>query len=1005
MAPPPAENGAADAAAAADSLLEWPGARVRRAFVEFFEGKGHTAWPSNSVVPHNDPTLLFTNAGMNQFKPVFLGTVDPASGMGRLKRAANSQKCIRAGGKHNDLDDVGKDNYHHTFFEMLGNWSFGDYFKEEAISWAWELLTGVYGLPGERLYATYFGGDEKQGLPADDEAREIWLRFLPAERVLPFGCKDNFWEMGDQGPCGPCTEIHYDRIGGGRDASALVNMDDPNVLEIWNLVFIQFNREADASLRPLPAKHVDTGAGLERVTSVLQGKMSNYATDLFTPIFDEIARVSGARPYTDRIGADDTDGVDMAYRVVADHIRTLCFAIADGARPGSDGRDYVLRRVLRRAVRYGREKLGAPEGFFARLVDVVAREYGAAFPEVEAAKETVRAVLAEEEASFSRTLVKGIARFRRAAEAAKAAGSAVVDGPEAFLLWDTYGFPVDLTQLMAEEAGMSVDADGFARAMEEAREKSRQGGKKAGGSGLKFEAEATGWLQKQGVPLTDDAAKYGAGDALALDDAKVLAILTPSGAFVQSTTDPEAAGCADVGPIGVVLDRTPFYAESGGQVGDTGALAVAGGGGGGGGDLLADVTDACVAAGYVLHVLGNGLCAAEKAPLRVGDVVRAQVDAARRARVAPNHTLTHVLNHALREVLGDHVDQKGSIVLPDRLRFDFSNPGAVDAAALARVEALCRASVAAGLPVYAQEVPLAQAQGIKGLRAVFGEAYPDPVRVVSVGKPVGELLADPAGGADGNAAVSIEFCGGTHLANTSEARAFCLVAEEAVAKGVRRVVAVTGAEAAAAIAEGERLEAEVARAEARDAADAALEPAVAAAKVAVDAAPVSYALKAQLRERVSALSRRVLDAAKAAAAAAKERAAAAAVAAADAAVARGERSFAARLDEAAGDAKVLGGAADAVAAKHGDAVCALLVSAAEGGKGGGRVVAVATVPQGGAGAGAGLKANEWVAAALAPVGGRGGGKPAAAQGQAAAEPARADDVVAAALEFAALKLK
>jgi alanyl-tRNA synthetase len=979
----------------APPTLEWPGARVRKAFVEFFESKKHTAWPSNSVVPHNDPTLLFTNAGMNQFKPVFLGTVDPASAMGRLKRAANSQKCIRAGGKHNDLDDVGKDNYHHTFFEMLGNWSFGDYFKEEAISWAWELLTGVYKLPAERLYATYFGGDEKQGLPADDEAREIWLRFLPAERVLPFGCKDNFWEMGDQGPCGPCTEIHFDRIGGGRDASALVNADDPNVLEIWNLVFIQFNREADASLRPLPAKHVDTGAGLERVTSVLQGKMSNYATDLFTPIFEEIRQVTGARPYTDLIGADDKDGVDMAYRVVADHIRTLCFAISDGARPGSDGRDYVLRRVLRRAVRYGREKLGAPEGFFSKLVDVIAREYGQAFPEVETHKETVRAVLAEEEASFSRTLVKGIARFRRAAEQAKAAGSSLIDGPEAFLLWDTYGFPVDLTQLMAEEAGMTVDADGFARAMEEAREKSRQGGKKAGGNGLKFEAEATGWLQKQSVPLTDDSAKYGKDD---LTDARVLAILTPSGAFVQSTTDPEAAGCADVGPIGVVLDRTPFYAEQGGQVGDTGALAT-----GGNGEELAEVTDAVVAAGYVLHVLGNGLKAAESAPIKVGDSVTAKVDRARRARIAPNHTLTHVLNHALREVLGDHVDQKGSIVLPDKLRFDFSNPSAVDASSLARVEQLCRDKVAKGLAVYAQEVPLAQAQGIKGLRAVFGEAYPDPVRVVSVGKPVTELLADPQNDTHGDAA--IEFCGGTHLTNTSEAKAFALVSEEAVAKGVRRVVAVTGAEAAAAIAEGARIEGDVAKAEGLEGSDPSLDAAVNALKVAVDAAAISYALKAQLRDRVAALSRRVLDAAKAAAAAAKERASAAAVAAADAAVAAGQATIALAVPEALGDAKVLANAADAVAAKHGGAVCALLVSAVEGGKGGGRVVAVANVPQDGKAGSAGLKANEWVAAALASVGGKGGGKPASAQGQAAAEPSKAVDVVAAAAEFAAMKLK
>lgn len=398
--------------------LEWPGARVRSAFNEFFQSKAHTFWASNAVVPLNDPTLLFTNAGMNQFKPVFLGTVDPNSDMGKMKRACNSQKCIRAGGKHNDLDDVGKDVYHHTFFEMLGNWSFGDYFKEEAISWAWELLTEVYKLPAERLYATYFGGDASQGLPADDEAKGIWLRFLPEERVLPFGCKDNFWEMGDQGPCGPCTEIHFDRIG-GRDAAHLVNMDDPNVLEIWNLVFIQFNREADGSLKSLPAKHVDTGMGLERVTSVLQGKMSNYATDLFSPIFEEIKKVTGAREYTDKVGKDDADGLDMAYRVVADHIRTLSFSIADGAQPGNEGRDYVLRRVLRRAVRYGREVLGGQEGFFAKLVDVVVKTFGETYPELVSARDKIHSIIAEEEASFSRTLVKGIERFKKLAAAAQ----------------------------------------------------------------------------------------------------------------------------------------------------------------------------------------------------------------------------------------------------------------------------------------------------------------------------------------------------------------------------------------------------------------------------------------------------------------------------------------------------------------------------------------------------------------------------------------------------------
>ncbi|KAK1280721.1 Alanine--tRNA ligase [Acorus gramineus] len=455
--------------------LEWPASRVRETFMGFFEGKDHVKWVSSPVVPHDDPTLLFANAGMNQFKPIFLGTASPTSPLGRLVRACNTQKCIRAGGKHNDLDDVGKDTYHHTFFEMLGNWSFGDYFKREAISWAWELLTQVYKLPSERIYATYFGGDEKSGLAADEDARNMWLSFLPPERILPFGCKDNFWEMGDTGPCGPCTEIHFDRIG-NRDAASLVNNDDPTCIEIWNLVFIQFNREADGSLKPLPAKHVDTGLGFERLTSILQNKMSNYDTDVFLPIFDAIQKATGARPYAGRVGKDDVDKCDMAYRVVADHIRTLSVAIADGSRPGNEGREYVLRRILRRAVRYGREVLKAQEGFFSGLVHTVVGVMGNTFPELKQHEQKIKDIIAEEEASFGRTLVEGIEKFKKAADDVqgnKLSGQASLFKLDAFVLWDTYGFPMDLTQLMAEERGLEVDVEGFNIAMDEARRKAR----------------------------------------------------------------------------------------------------------------------------------------------------------------------------------------------------------------------------------------------------------------------------------------------------------------------------------------------------------------------------------------------------------------------------------------------------------------------------------------------------------------------------------------------------
>lgn len=921
----------------------WSGDRVRAAFIEFFQTKGHTQVPSSSVVPHNDPTLLFANAGMNQFKPIFLGTVDPNSNFAKLKSATDSQKCIRAGGKHNDLDDVGKDVYHHTFFEMLGNWSFGDYFKREAIGYAWELLTGVYKLAGDRLYATYFGGDEKQGLKPDEEARQIWLQYLPKERILPFGTKDNFWEMGDQGPCGPCTEIHYDRIG-GRDAAHMVNMDDPNVLEIWNLVFIQFNREADSSLKSLPAKHVDTGMGMERVTSVLQGKMSNYATDIFAPIFAQIQKVTGAEAYTDKVGADDVGGKDMAYRVVADHIRTLSFAIADGARPGNEGRDYVLRRVLRRGVRYGQDTLKAPPGFFHGLVDSVVASMGHFYPELVKARDQIVSIISEEEVSFNRTLDKGIARFKEAAKAAKAKGQKYIDSEDAFAMWDTHGFPVDLTQLMAEEQGLEVSLEGFNQCMEQQRERSRAGAKSTAASSLKFQAEATAHLQKSGVGRTQDSPKYQDTDI----EAKVMAVLSSKG-FVDSSK-----GCE--GTVGLVLDTTNFYAEQGGQVSDVGSLTSSSG-------RTFEVQDAQVAAGFVLHI-GQA-----DGPFSVGDKVVCQRDQQRRQRILPNHTFTHALNYALREVLGEDVHQKGSIVLPDKLRFDFSHNGVIEAQRLSQIESMCRQSVQQGQQIYSKEVSLEQAQQVNGLRAVFGEVYPDPVRVVSIGRPVEELLANPT--ADSNRQYSVEFCGGTHLKKTNDAKAFALLSEEGIAKGIRRIVAVTGEEAAAAIREGETLANQMAAAQKLQGQD--LEKEVAALKQVIDPSPIPAAQKAALRDQLAALQKRVLEGQKKAASANKQKATQAAVADAAAAVAAGHRYGVMRVDVGL-DPKALLEAWNAIQKQHPH--LPVIMFSTDQGKG--KALAYTGVP---ADLAKKLPAGEWLKVALEVLGGKGGGKPTNAQGQ------------------------
>lgn len=923
----------------------WSGNRVRQAFLDFFVSHGHTAVPSSSVVPVNDPTLLFANAGMNQFKSIFLGTVDPSSHFASMKSATAAQKCIRAGGKHNDLDDVGKDVYHHTFFEMLGNWSFGDYFKEEAIGWAWELLTKVYKLDPDRLYATYFGGDESQGLPSDEEARQLWEKLLPASRVLPFGCGDNFWEMGDAGPCGPCSELHYDRIG-GRDASALVNLDDPDVLEIWNIVFIQYNRESDSSLKSLPAKHVDTGMGMERVTSILQNKRSNYATDLFAPIFDAIQKVGTQRPYQDRVGDDDPEGTDMAYRVVADHIRTLSFAIADGAGPGAEGRDYVLRRVLRRAVRYGQQKLGAKDGFFCTLVDVVVDNFGGQYPELRTNRDRIFSVIQEEEVSFSRTLQKGIKRFKTIAEGLNKEGKDLLDGKVLFELWDTFGFPPDLTELMAQEEGLRVDLPGFQVAMNAARELSRAGQKKGGAGGIKFEAAETAHLKSKGILTTDDSPKFAAEDV----ETTILHIVAPDGSFPDTTEDLEDS-------VGIIIGATSFYAEQGGQVTDTGELV------GVPGTATLQVDAAQVAAGYVLHrgTVTGGV-------LHVGDKVTTRIDRKRRDRVAPNHTFTHVLNLALKQQLGDHIAQKGSIVLPDRLRFDFSHPGVIEPAKLQAIEKMCRDSLAAKQVVYSKEVPLSEARAITGLRAVFGEVYPDPVRVVSIGRPVEDLVADPANAS--NASFSVEFCGGTHLSDTSAAEAFALLSEEGIAKGVRRIVAVTKEEALEAIQLGEKLRGRTA--DARQLSPEKLEREVAALKKVVDDSVVPAAVKAELRTDIAALVKALQAAQKNAAAGNKAKAVSETVAAAAVAASAGEKSLVLQVDVGS-DSKALIDASTAAQKEHPE--LPVILFSCDSGKG--KVMVFAGVPKD---LSSKLNAGQWLNAALSPLGGRGGGKPVAAQG-------------------------
>ncbi len=1021
-------------------------ADVRRAFIEFFEGKGHTFVPSAPVVPHDDPTLLFINAGMNQFKPVFQEVVAPGSPLEGLTRAANTQKCIRAGGKHNDLDDVGRDTYHHTFFEMLGNWSFGDYFKDETIAWAWELLTDAFALDPDRLYATYFGGDTAKNLEPDHEARDLWLRFLPPERVLPFDMKDNFWEMGDTGPCGPCSELHYDRVG-DRDASMLVNMDDDSVIEVWNLVFIQYDRKSDGSLTPLPRKHVDTGMGLERIVSVLQNKPSNYDTDLFLPIFMAIERVTGCpHGYRGKLGKDDADGRDLAYRVIADHVRTLTFAITDGATPSNEGRGYVLRRILRRAVRFGRQTLGAKPGFFARLVPVVVETMGEAFPELRTDPERVIGIIREEEESFGKTLDRGILQFEEflgetierakprldgptATELAKQSktrfvdaavrvkkhdsvsiefvgengirwpggacglsvrnlgsylenrfGELTISGEDAFKLYDTYGFPVDLTQIMAEERGLTVDIEGFERCMEEQKQRSRAGAKGGGDDSLRLEPDQMARLKRMNVPDTDDSDKFHGRDI----KASVKAIW--SGRNFDEHADLTTAG---TNRVGLILDRTNFYAEMGGQVSDHGRMLVTretksnAGDAHNGGEFRVEHAQAFGA--YVLHI-GR----ITRGEIRVGDDVQLHLDTQRRTHIASNHTCTHLLNLALRRVLGEGVEQKGSLVSDDRLRFDFSRTGPVSPEELGEIERIVSDLIEQDLEVHADLADLEEAKRINGLRAVFGETYPNPVRVVSIGASVEDLLASPGDERWGE--LSIEFCGGTHLGSTGQARAFALVSEEGVAKGVRRVVALTGVAAIAAHQAGDALEAQFDEGERADA--TRLPALIQNLSGELDELTLAAPRRGRLRARLKALQE---SAKKSKKDAAKNRAAAA-------------QQMATRIAETSGMEQVivseidLGGDRGAMLAAMGVVTQACPTSAVmllSTDEDAGSVSVLGASPK--ACVEKGLKAGDWVREVTGIMGGKGGGKADAAQG-AGREVGKLSEAIDAARRFALARL-
>jgi alanyl-tRNA synthetase len=904
-------------------------AEVRQGFIEFFETKAaHRFISSSAVIPMDDPTLLFTNAGMNQFKDVFLGQRTP-----NATRAVNSQKCIRAGGKHNDLEDVGADTYHHTFFEMLGNWSFGDYFKAEAIEWAWQLLTDVWGLDKNRLHVTVFEGDASDGTLPDLDAERLWkeLTDINPAHITRWGRKDNFWEMGAAGPCGPCSEIHYDCTPDCTGAE-LVNLDHPDVIEVWNLVFIEFNRREDGSLVPLPSQHVDTGMGLERIVRVLQGKRSNYDTDLWTPLFAAIEQATGARPY----GADLTDPIDVAYRVIADHVRCLTVAISDGGRPGNEGRGYVLRRILRRAVRLARQILGVEGPMLCTLVPAVVQTLEHAFPDLGAQPETVATIIRDEEEAFLRTLDRGLQRFDVAARDARSNGATIIEGDVAFQLHDTFGFPIDLTEVMATEQGLSIDRVAYEARMELARAQSRGGTKEVNGMTLPPEAIAS--LQAIDVHPSNDELKYGPRVAAARINA-----IWNGNAFIEHA--PATA------VVGVLLDRTNFYAEQGGQIADCGSAVLESDG------TCFAIDDVQRFGDWILH-MGTS----RSGPIKVGDEVMLRLDAERREHIESNHTATHLLNHALRGVLDGDVEQRGSLVAEDKLRFDFTHGQPCTPDELLSIELRVNNAINDDLVVDAAEVTLETATAINGVRAVFGERYPDPVRVVCIGAEVADLVADP----DNNtwADRSVEFCGGTHLQHTAAAEAFILLSEQGLAAGIRRIVAATGSTAAHARDEGEAfLHRAIALA---DMEGAELATAHAALVSSIASAPIGVVHRNAIAFALEAEKARARDARKATASIGIE----AVLAQAREITPDGDIAIG-TLTGATRDG--LMAALDLVRSRHDTVACMLIAHLSDSGK----VAIVARVPEGLIARG--LKAGDWVREAAQACGGSGGGRPDMAQ--------------------------